>query len=88
MMSALQGAARTLAQELSGKPGTEVEQVVIATNTGFAFAVPAGQNSVLAVYADPSTDMEILSHHVQIQVSTLGTKAMNARPRESEANDS
>jgi predicted regulator of Ras-like GTPase activity (Roadblock/LC7/MglB family) len=81
MMSALQGAARTLAKELSGDPGTVVEQVVVATNNGFVFAVPAGENTVLALFADSSCDMEILSHHVQIQVTTLGEKAMNSHPR-------
>lgn len=81
MMSALQGAARTVARELSGDPHTRLEQVVVATNNGFVFAVPAGENTVLAVFADTTCDMEILSHHVQIQVATLGEKVMNAHPR-------
>ncbi|MEK8172658.1 hypothetical protein NKH77_36470 [Streptomyces sp. M19] len=53
----------------------------MATNNGFVFAVPAGENTVLALFADTSCDMEILSHHVQIQVTTLGEKVMHAHPR-------
>ncbi|WP_431042061.1 roadblock/LC7 domain-containing protein [Streptomyces sp. P1-3] len=85
MMSALQGAARTLARELSGDPRTAVEQVVVATDNGFVFAVPAGENTFLAVFADRTCDMEILSHHVQIQVTTLGEKVMTAEARDSGA---
>ncbi|MFC0599376.1 roadblock/LC7 domain-containing protein [Streptomyces palmae] len=77
MMSALQGAARSLARELSGDPRTTVEQVVVATDKGFVFAVPAGPDTVLALFADHGCDMETLSHRVQLQVAALGEKAVH-----------
>ncbi|MFF8815016.1 roadblock/LC7 domain-containing protein [Streptomyces pactum] len=80
MMSALQGAARAVARELSGEPGTRVEQVVLATDNGVVFAVPAGEDTVLALFADTSCEMAALTHRVQLQVATLATWA--AAPRQ------
>ncbi|KUJ64540.1 hypothetical protein ACZ90_58395 [Streptomyces albus subsp. albus] len=85
MMSALQGAARSLATELSGDPHTTVEQVVVATGSGFVFAVPAGRDTVLALFADTGCDMESLSHQVQLQVAALAEKVMRSQAHDSGA---
>lgn len=88
MMAALQGAARTVARELSGDPLTTVEQVVVATDNGLVFAVPAGQDSVLALFAEPGCDMEVLTHQVQLQAGALGEWAPGARGGGSDATGS
>ncbi|MFE2937745.1 roadblock/LC7 domain-containing protein [Streptomyces sp. NPDC059255] len=82
MMSALQGAARTLGATFSGDLETQVRQVVVETSNGFVFAVPAGDNTVLAVFAAHSVDMGVVTHHMQIQVNTLGRKVMTTKPRD------
>jgi predicted regulator of Ras-like GTPase activity (Roadblock/LC7/MglB family) len=82
MMSALQGAARTMGAALSGDLDTQVRQVVVETSNGFVFAVPAGTHTVLAVFASLSVDMGVVTHHMQIQVNTLGRKVMNTPPRD------
>lgn len=82
MMSALQGAARTMGAALSGDLETQVRQVVVETSNGFVFAVPAGPNTVLAVFAAHSVDMGVVTHHMQIQVNTLGRKVMSTAPRD------
>ncbi|MFE1908970.1 roadblock/LC7 domain-containing protein [Streptomyces gardneri] len=81
MMSALQGAARSVASELSGDARARLEQVVVAVDSGFVFAVPAGENTVLALFAEKSADLEIVAYHVQIQVATLGEKVMTSKAR-------
>ncbi|MEU6230816.1 roadblock/LC7 domain-containing protein [Streptomyces sp. NPDC047042] len=83
MMSALQGAARAVARELSGEAGVRLRQVVIDADCGFVFAIPAGENTVLAVFTEPKVDMGLVTHHMQIQVATLGTKVMNTQARDS-----
>ncbi|WTZ46423.1 roadblock/LC7 domain-containing protein [Streptomyces sp. NBC_01390] len=82
MMSALQGSARAVARALSGKK-TRLRQVVIDTDCGFVFAIPAGENTVLAVFTEPEVDMGMVTHHMQIQVATLGTKVMSTQARDS-----
>lgn len=82
MMSSLIGAARNVARELSQNPDAAVVQVVVAVNEGFVFAVPAGRNAMLALYADGSTDMQRIAHLVQVQVAMLGDKAMGAQARQ------
>ncbi|WP_406303702.1 roadblock/LC7 domain-containing protein [Streptomyces sp. NBC_00885] len=83
MMSALQGAARTVAISLSADAGTQLRQIVIDTTSGFVFAMPAGENTVLAVFAEREVDMGIVAHHMQIQVATLGDKVMTSQARDS-----
>ncbi|MCK1794853.1 roadblock/LC7 domain-containing protein [Streptomyces sp. XM4193] len=82
MMSALQGAGRAVAAAFSGNDAVRLQQVVVDTDSGFVFAVPAGQNSVLAVFADRKVDMGVVAHHMQIQVATLGRKVMHSEPRD------
>lgn len=82
MMSALQGAGRAVAASFSGNRGTKLQQVVVDTDSGFVFATPAGQNSVLAVFADRKVDMGVVAHHMQIQVATLGSKVMHSEARD------
>ncbi|MGK5496733.1 roadblock/LC7 domain-containing protein [Streptomyces sp. URMC 125] len=82
MMSALQGAARSLAISFSGDNGTQLRQVVVDTDSGFVLATPAGTNTVMAVYASRDVDMGVVAHHMQIQVATLGRKVMNSPARD------
>ncbi|MCM2413313.1 MULTISPECIES: roadblock/LC7 domain-containing protein [unclassified Streptomyces] len=82
MMSALQGAARAVAISLSGDSGTRLRQVVVDTDSGFVFAIPAGSNTVLAVFARREVDMGVVAHHMQIQVATLGDKVMTSQARD------
>jgi predicted regulator of Ras-like GTPase activity (Roadblock/LC7/MglB family) len=82
MMSALQGAARAVGAALSGDLNTQVRQIVVETDNGFVFAVPAGENTVLTVFATHHVDMGVVTHHMQIQVNTLGRKAMNTKARD------
>ena len=81
-MSALQGAGRAVAASFSDNNNVKLQQVVVDTDSGFVFATPAGQNSVLAVFAERKVDMGVVAHHMQIQVATLGNKVMHSEPRD------
>ncbi|MBB1245152.1 roadblock/LC7 domain-containing protein [Streptomyces durbertensis] len=81
MMSALQGAGRAVAASFSGDEETKLRQVVVETDAGFVFAIPAGAHSVLAVFANRSVAIGVVAHHMQIQVATLGRKVMDPEPR-------
>ncbi|MEN8649087.1 roadblock/LC7 domain-containing protein [Streptomyces sp. 21So2-11] len=83
MMSALQGAARAVTICLSGDDSTQLRQIVVEATSGLVFAIPAGANTVLAVFAEREADMGVVSHHMQIQVATLGDKVMNSHARDS-----
>ncbi|MGW7515261.1 roadblock/LC7 domain-containing protein [Streptomyces sp. NPDC054796] len=82
MMSALQGAARTTTVAFSGDFGVKLRQTVIESDQGWVFAIPAGENTCLAVFAEPEVNMGVVTHHMQVQVATLGAKTMNAPPRD------
>jgi predicted regulator of Ras-like GTPase activity (Roadblock/LC7/MglB family) len=82
MMSALQGAARTTAVAFSGEREPRLRQTVVETDTGWVFAIPAGENTCLAVYAAPEVNMAVVTHQMQVQVATLGAKAMSSPPRD------
>ncbi|MFB6557230.1 roadblock/LC7 domain-containing protein, partial [Streptomyces sp. NPDC056405] len=59
-----------------------LRQTVIESDEGFVFAIPAGENTCLAVFADPEVNMGVVAHHMQIQVTTLGKKVMNSPARD------
>lgn len=82
MMSALQGAARATSLAFSGKDDVQLRQTVIESDLGWVFAIPAGENTCLTVYAAPDVNMRVVTHQMQVQVSTLGTKAMGSPPRD------
>ncbi|MFD7921367.1 roadblock/LC7 domain-containing protein [Streptomyces sp. NPDC059740] len=82
MMSALQGAARSVAAAFSGNSDPRLRQVVVDTDEGYVFAIPAGANTVLCVFARPQVDMGVVTHYMQIQVSTLGRKVMHSETRD------
>ncbi|MGH3312071.1 MAG: roadblock/LC7 domain-containing protein [Streptomyces sp.] len=81
MLSALQGAARTTTAAFAGNYDVQLRQTVIESDLGWVFAIPAGQNTCLAVFADRDVNMGVVTHHMQVQVATLGAKAMNSPPR-------
>ncbi|MGW7574001.1 roadblock/LC7 domain-containing protein [Streptomyces sp. NPDC054765] len=82
MMSALQGAGRAVTAAFAGKGDTRLRQTVIESNDGFVFAIPAGENTCLAVFAAPEVNMGVVAHHMQVQVTTLGNKVMNSPARD------
>lgn len=82
MLSALQGAARTTTCAFAGSYETRLRQTVIESNHGWVFAIPAGENTTLAVFAGPEVNMGIVTHHMQVQVASLGAKAMSSPPRD------
>ncbi|GAA2311469.1 roadblock/LC7 domain-containing protein [Streptomyces caniferus] len=82
MMSALQGAGRAVTAAFAGKDDTRLRQTVIESDDGFVFAIPAGENTCLAVFAGPEVNMGVVAHHMQIQVTTLGNKVMNSPARD------
>ncbi|MFK4222146.1 roadblock/LC7 domain-containing protein [Streptomyces sp. NPDC019890] len=82
MMSALQGAARTLAILFSGNEATRLQQIVVDADSGYVFATPAASNTVMAVYATRDVDMGVVAHLMQIQVKTLGDKVMPSDARD------
>jgi predicted regulator of Ras-like GTPase activity (Roadblock/LC7/MglB family) len=55
--------------------------VVVSTDHGFAFLIPAGDNTVMAVFAQTTVDMGVIAHAMQVQVSKLGDKVMNSPAR-------
>ncbi|MCT2594747.1 roadblock/LC7 domain-containing protein [Streptomyces sp. N2-109] len=82
MMSALQGAARTTSLAFSGEPDVRLRQTVIESDRGWVFAIPAGENTCLTVFARPDVNMRVVTHQMQVQVATLGEKAMASPPRD------
>jgi predicted regulator of Ras-like GTPase activity (Roadblock/LC7/MglB family) len=82
MLSALQGAARTATAAFADDDEVHLRQIVIESDHGWVFAIPAGENTVLAVYAGPDVNMGVVTHHMQVQVATLGAKAMSSPPRD------
>ncbi|MEV0092304.1 roadblock/LC7 domain-containing protein [Streptomyces sp. NPDC050738] len=82
MASALQGAGKELVRNLAGEVESPVvHQVVVSTTYGFAFLIPAGDNTVMAVFAHSTVDMGVIAHAMQVQVAKLGAKAMSSPPR-------
>lgn len=81
MLSALQGAARTTTAAFAGEPDVRLRQTVIESDRGWVFAIPAGENTCLAVFAGPEVNMGVVTHQMQVQVATLGSKAMNSPTR-------
>jgi predicted regulator of Ras-like GTPase activity (Roadblock/LC7/MglB family) len=81
MMSALQGAGRAVTAAFAGQDDAKLRQTVIESEEGWVFAIPAGENTCLAVFAAPEVNMGVVAHHMQIQVTTLGNKVMNSPAR-------
>ncbi|MET7637387.1 roadblock/LC7 domain-containing protein [Streptomyces sp. NPDC005438] len=81
MMSALQGAARTTTAAFSGTYDVQLRQTVVESNQGWVFAIPAGENTCLAVYAEPEVNMGVVTHQMHVQVASLGAKTMNSPRR-------
>ncbi|OEV03052.1 roadblock/LC7 domain-containing protein [Streptomyces nanshensis] len=84
MLSALQGAARTTTAAFAGDYAVTLRQTVIESDKGWVFAIPAGDNTCLAVFAGPEVNMGVVTHQMQVQVATLGAKAMS-RPTRSDS---
>ncbi|MFD3515661.1 roadblock/LC7 domain-containing protein [Streptomyces sp. NPDC058657] len=82
MMSALQGAGRAVTAAFAGQDDATLRQTVIESEEGWVFAIPAGRNTCLAVFAAPEVNMGVVAHHMQVQVTTLGNKVMNSPARE------
>ncbi|MGW8374455.1 roadblock/LC7 domain-containing protein [Streptomyces sp. ODS28] len=82
MLSALQGAARTTTAAFAGDHDVTLRQTVIESDRGWVFAIPAGENTTLAVFAEPEVNMGVVTHHMQVQVASLGAKTMNSPPRD------
>lgn len=81
MLSALQGAARTTTAAFTGDNDVELRQTVIESDRGWVFAIPAGENTCLVVFAGPEVNMGVVTHQMQVQVATLGSKAMSSPTR-------
>ncbi|HEV7627332.1 MAG TPA: roadblock/LC7 domain-containing protein [Streptomyces sp.] len=81
MLSALRGAARTTTAAFAGDYDIQLRQTVIESDRGWVFAIPAGENTCLAVFAGREVNMGVVTHHMQVQVATLGAKTMNSPPR-------
>ncbi|RAJ67082.1 putative regulator of Ras-like GTPase activity (Roadblock/LC7/MglB family) [Streptomyces sp. Amel2xB2] len=84
MLSALQGAARTTTAAFAGDYAVTLRQTVIESDKGWVFAIPAADNTCLAVFAGPEVNMGVVTHQMQVQVATLGAKAMS-RPTRSDS---
>lgn len=82
MMSALQGAGRAVTAAFAERDDARLRQTVIESEQGWVFAIPAGENTCLAVFAGPEVNMGVVAHHMQIQVTTLGSKVMNSPARD------
>ncbi|MER7397103.1 roadblock/LC7 domain-containing protein [Streptomyces sp. NPDC000151] len=82
MMSALQGAGRAVTAAFTGQDDARLRQTVVESEEGWVIAIPAGENTCLAVFAGPEVNMGVVSHQMQVQVATLGAKAMSSPPRD------
>lgn len=85
MLSALQGAARTTTAAFAGTYDVRLRQTVVESDQGWVFAIPAGENTALAVFAGPDVNMGVVTHQMQVQVASLGAKTMNSPARNSSA---
>ncbi|MBO8199748.1 roadblock/LC7 domain-containing protein [Streptomyces smyrnaeus] len=81
MLSALQGAARTTTAAFAGSFEARLRQTVVESDHGWVFAIPAGENTTLAVFAGPEVNMGVVTHQMQVQVASLGAKTMSTPAR-------
>jgi predicted regulator of Ras-like GTPase activity (Roadblock/LC7/MglB family) len=57
-----------------------LRQVMVETQDGYVFVIPAGEGTYLAVFTGPGVAMDNVCYEMQKQVQTLG-KAMASPPR-------
>ncbi|MEO3750010.1 roadblock/LC7 domain-containing protein [Streptomyces sp. B6B3] len=57
-----------------------LRQVMVETQDGYVFVIPAGEGTYLAVFTGPNVAMDNVCYEMQKQVQTLG-KAMVSPPR-------
>jgi predicted regulator of Ras-like GTPase activity (Roadblock/LC7/MglB family) len=84
MTATLHASARAFTTSFTDEENPRLQQTVVESEQGFAIVVPAGQNTSLAVFAKPDTQLGNIAYQMQVQVAALA-RAMNAPARESDA---
>ena len=84
MTATLHASARAFTTAFTDEETPRLAQTVVESEQGFAIVVPAGQNTSLAVFAKPDTQLGNIAYQMQVQVAALA-RAMNAPAREPDA---
>jgi predicted regulator of Ras-like GTPase activity (Roadblock/LC7/MglB family) len=86
MTATLHASARAFTTAFTDDESPSLRQTVVESEQGFAIVVPAGQNTSLAVFAAPDTQLGNIAYQMQVQVAALA-RAMSAPAREPDAAD-
>ncbi|SHL09175.1 roadblock/LC7 domain-containing protein [Actinacidiphila paucisporea] len=86
MTATLHASARAFTTAFTEVESPRLAQTVVESEQGFAIVVPAGQNTSLAVFAAPDTQLGNIAYQMQVQVAALA-RAMSAPAREPDAAD-
>jgi predicted regulator of Ras-like GTPase activity (Roadblock/LC7/MglB family) len=86
MTATLHAAARAFTTAFTNDERPLLAQTVVESAEGFAVVVPAGQNTSLALFASPDTQLGNIAYQMQVQVAALA-RVMNAPAREPDAAD-
>jgi predicted regulator of Ras-like GTPase activity (Roadblock/LC7/MglB family) len=86
MTATLHAAARAFTTAFTDDESPRLAQTVVESAEGFAVVVPAGQNTSLALFAAPDTQLGNIAYQMQVQVAALA-RAMSAPAREPDAAD-
>ncbi|WP_165989796.1 roadblock/LC7 domain-containing protein [Streptomyces sp. YIM 98790] len=84
MTATLHAAARAFTTAFTDAEAPGLQQTVVESREGFAIVVPAGQNTSLALFADPEAQLGNIAYQMQVQVAALA-RAMAAPARQPDA---
>ncbi|UED85153.1 roadblock/LC7 domain-containing protein [Streptomyces profundus] len=84
MTATLHAAARAFTTSFTDEEAPGLQQTVVESKEGFAIVVPAGQNTSLALFADPEAQLGNIAYQMQVQVAALA-RAMAAPARQPDA---
>ncbi|RMI38223.1 roadblock/LC7 domain-containing protein [Streptomyces triticirhizae] len=84
MTATLHAAARAFTTAFTERDAPRLQQTVVESEEGYAIVVPAGQNTSLALMAEPDAQLGNVAYQMQVQVAALA-RAMAAPARQSDA---
>ncbi|MFD9129267.1 roadblock/LC7 domain-containing protein [Kitasatospora sp. NPDC059571] len=83
MTATLHAASRAFTTAFTDEEKPRLAQTVVESDLGFAIVVPAGQNTSLAVFAEPDAQLGNIAFQMQVQVDALA-RALASPPRQSD----
>lgn len=84
MTATLHAASRAFTTAFTDEEKPKLAQTVVESDLGFAIVVPAGQNTSLAVFAEPEAQLGNIAYQMQVQVDALA-RALASPARQPDA---